>query len=48
MLTKVTYNEDLANFARVNSKFVALVEKTFAEYVVFPTVGYYAHVSSAF
>jgi len=31
MLNKVTYNEDLANFARVNSKFVALVEKTFAE-----------------
>jgi transcriptional repressor NF-X1 len=31
MLGKVTYNEDLTTFARVNGKFMVLVEKTFAE-----------------
>ncbi|OAX40568.1 hypothetical protein K503DRAFT_687258 [Rhizopogon vinicolor AM-OR11-026] len=32
-MTKVTYNEDLTTFARTNGKFLALVEKTFADFV---------------
>ncbi|KAG0702207.1 hypothetical protein DFH29DRAFT_922785 [Suillus ampliporus] len=31
---KVTYNEDLVTFVRANSRFVALVEKTFADFVI--------------
>ncbi|KAG1729490.1 uncharacterized protein EDB91DRAFT_1159352 [Suillus paluster] len=34
MQAKVTYNEDLVAFARAYGKFVALVEKTFADFVV--------------
>lgn len=30
---KVTYNDDLVTFARVNGKFVGLVEKTFADFI---------------
>ena len=31
MLGKVTYSEELVTFARANSKFVAVAERTFAE-----------------
>ncbi|KAG1811846.1 uncharacterized protein BJ212DRAFT_1448349 [Suillus subaureus] len=30
---KVTYNDDLVTFAKANSKFVGLVEKTFADFI---------------
>ncbi|OJA15713.1 hypothetical protein AZE42_09960 [Rhizopogon vesiculosus] len=32
-MIKVTYNEDLTTFARTNGKFLALVEKTFSDFV---------------
>ncbi len=35
-LSQVTYNDDLATFARANAKFCAIVEKSFAEYVYRP------------
>jgi transcriptional repressor NF-X1 len=31
----VTYGDELTAFARANVKFIVLVEKSFAEYVVF-------------
>ena len=33
---KATYRDELVAFARANSKFIPVVEKTLAEYVFYP------------